>query len=119
MGKREQVRQIAKLATAGCLEEAADLHDRQLLSGADDVCSRCFTCSGVGHRAAECPFLAGATSGKAAGDGKPKGPNAKRIAEDAPVTGEQAKLISAATNLLEEMQAKALSERPSIGTALG
>ena len=100
-------------------------HDRATLSAAPDVSNRCFMCSGLGHRAVDCPT--GKSSAAARGSGEPekgkggKGdgkqtscPNAKRIEEDKPVEGEQAKLLSAATSLLEQLQTKALSERIEI-----
>ena len=115
------------MSRGGCRmgKECKFYHDRQQLSNATDVANRCFTCSGVGHRAAECPATSGAASSKGTGDGSqkgakvsakgtPKGPGAKRVEEDPPALGDQAKLITAATNLLEQMQAKALSARPHV-----
>ena len=100
-------------------------HDRATLSAAHDVSNRCFVCSGLGHRASDCPTSKGSAAAKGSrefdknrggkGDGKqPSHPNAKRIEEDKPAEGEQAKLLSAATSLLEQLQAKALRERVEI-----
>ena len=96
-------------------------HDKQALGTAADVGNRCFVCSGLGHRAAECPSIQqslnigsssseGSTTKGPKGGGKatPKAQAAKRIEEEKPLDNEQAKLISAATSLLEQMQAKAL-----------
>ena len=104
------------------------MHDRGMLSAATDVANRCFQCSGLGHRAAECPAgqgnagSAAASSagevdkakGKGSGKGTPKGPVIKKVEEDKPLEGEQARLLTAATQLIEQMQAKALCERPNL-----
>ena len=101
-------------------------HDREALNSAPDVSNRCYTCSGVGHKSTECPSQGhGGNEGKGTNTGsqadsskgkgqKGKGGNkngvVKKVEEDAPQPSEQAKLLSAATSLLEQMQLKALSD---------
>ena len=113
------------MSKGGCRmgRECKFLHDKQQLAASNDVASRCYVCSGLGHRAAECPTTAG-TKGpsdnnqkgaKGHSKGSPKKPAVtKKLDEDISAAGEQAKLISAATSLLEQMQAKALNDRPSV-----
>ena len=51
---------------------------------------------------------------KGTSKGTPKGSGLKRVEEEKPLGNEQAKQLSAATTLIKQMQAKALSERPSM-----
>ena len=100
------------------------LHSKAALTSAADASSRCFVCSGLGHRAAECPTNKGPNpnaqassdpdkdkSGKGTGKSGDKAPTLKRVEEESTLAGEQAKLLTVATSLLEQMQAKALMER--------
>ena len=104
-------------------------HDREALNSSPDIASRCFVCSGLGHRANECnaPNNHGneqgagtpGNGGKAKG-GKPASKNdgkgsgvVKKVEEDQPSTG-TAQLISAAGQLLDQLQVKALKEVLSI-----
>ena len=102
-------------------------HDRETLNGASDVSSRCFVCSGLGHRAQECTApnnhggdqkgtAAGGKGkgGKQANKGDGKAPGVvKKVEEDKPNTN-TAQLISAAGQLLDQMQIKALAEGASL-----
>ena len=117
------------MSKGGCRmgRECKFRHDKTALTSAPDVSSRCFVCSGVGHRAAECPTSTapggsnqrssqdGDKAGvKGAGKATSKGSGLKRVEEEKPCDSEQAKLLSAATTLIQQMQAKALGERPSM-----
>ena len=111
------------LTKSGCKmgKECRFAHDRAALSSAPDVASRCYVCSGVGHRAVECPTTNVANpgdekgkGGKANGKASPKGQVVKRVDEDKTTSIEQAKLLTAATQLLEQMQAKAIYDKPEL-----
>ena len=99
-------------------------HDREQLNNSPDVGSRRYTCSGLGHRSHECTAPSTKPSegnqgqgnsgnkgkgNKAGNKGDSKGTVAKRVEEDKP-TPDTAQLISAAGQLLDQMQVKAIRE---------
>ena len=104
-------------------------HDREALNSSSDVSNRCYVCSGLGHRSLECnaPNNYGsdqgtassgnggkAKGGKTASKGEGKGNGVvKKVEEDKP-NPNTAQLISAAGQLLDQMQIKALLEVPQI-----
>ena len=99
-------------------------HDREALNSAPDIASRCYTCSGTGHRAHECTAPSTQSNegsqtpasnpskgkgGKGNGKGEAKGSVVKKVEEDKP-SANSAQLLSAAGQLLDQLQVKALTE---------
>ena len=100
-------------------------HDREILNSSSDISSRCYNCSGIGHRSHECTApsasagegnqgSSGSNNNKGKGGkgnqkGDNKAPVTKKIEED-PAPNSTAQLITAAEQLLDQMQVKALSD---------
>ena len=99
-------------------------HDRRVLTSSSDSSSRCYECSGVGHRSGDCPTTRSTQDAQTSDDkgkgnkggGKASGKGAviKRVEEDTAVNDGQKQLLAAATTLIEKMQAKALAEFPQL-----
>ena len=118
------------MTPSGCRlgSECRFRHDREQLNNSPDVGSRCYTCSGLGHRSHECTAPSSnstdgnqgqANSGnkgkgnKGGNKGDSKGTVVKKVEEGKP-SPNTAQLISAAGQLLDQMQIKALREAPEI-----